>query len=188
MSGAFPRAAQECRPNKHTVFMPLSGSSTGKEATGARPLPRNLASIRTDHPVINPDLYHLRGYPGHQANRNPWLSPRVIAIGKGFPDLAPQALVTSLRAFGSRFIQATHMRTSTRRYAWPAMARFPYAALRSTFFNGIWRTRLPVAAKIALSTAGAATAMVGSPMPPQKPPEGMTMASTSGISSISIEG
>ena len=31
--------------------------------------------------------------------------------------------------------------------------------------------RLPVAAKIAFSTAGAATAIVGSPTPPQKPPE-----------------
>jgi hypothetical protein len=38
--------------------------------------------------------------------------------------------------------------------------------------------RLPVAAKMALSTAGAATAMVGSPTPPQKPPDGMTMVST----------
>ena len=32
--------------------------------------------------------------------------------------------------------------------------------------------RLPVAAKIAFSTAGAATAIVGSPTPPQKPPDG----------------
>ena len=62
------------------------------------------------------------------------------------------------------------------------------ALLRSTFFNGKRRTRLPVAAKMALSTAGAATAMVGSPMPPQKPPDGMMMVSTSGISSISMDG
>jgi hypothetical protein len=33
------------------------------------------------------------------------------------------------------------------------------------------RMRLPVAAKIAFSTAGAATQMVGSPTPPQNPPE-----------------
>ena len=41
--------------------------------------------------------------------------------------------------------------------------------------------RFPVAAKIALSTAGAATEIVGSPTPPQKPPEGMMMLSTFGI-------
>ena len=37
--------------------------------------------------------------------------------------------------------------------------------------TGSSRMRLPVAAKIALSTAGAATAIVGSPTPPQKPPD-----------------
>jgi len=40
------------------------------------------------------------------------------------------------------------------------------------------RIRFPVAANTALSTAGAATLMVGSPTPPQKSPDGMTMAST----------
>ena len=34
--------------------------------------------------------------------------------------------------------------------------------------------------------AGAATAIVGSPTPPQKPPDGMTMVSTSGISAMRI--
>ena len=32
-----------------------------------------------------------------------------------------------------------------------------------------------MAAKIAFNTAGAATAMVGSPTPPQNPPDGMMM-------------
>ena len=59
---------------------------------------------------------------------------------------------------------------------------------RSTPFSGTLRTRLPVAAKMAFSTAGAATAMVGSPMPPQKPPEGMMMTSTAGMSFISMDG
>ena len=44
--------------------------------------------------------------------------------------------------------------------------------------------RLPVAAKIALSTAGAATEMVGSPTPPQKSLDGITIVSTFGISSM----
>jgi hypothetical protein len=57
---------------------------------------------------------------------------------------------------------------------------------RSWFINGSERMRLPVAAKIALSTAGAATAIVGSPTPPQKSPVGMMTTSTFGISSIRI--
>jgi hypothetical protein len=64
----------------------------------------------------------------------------------------------------------------------------PHARRRSVCRSGSDRTRLPVAAKIALSTAGAATAMVGSPTPPQKPPEGMTMVSTFGISAMRIIG
>ena len=47
--------------------------------------------------------------------------------------------------------------------------------------------RLPVAAKIALSTAGAATKIVGSPTPPQNPPDGMIMHSTFGISPMCID-
>src|SRR3984893_4943969 len=60
------------------------------------------------------------------------------------------------------------------------------AALRSWFISGNVRIRLPVAAKIALSTAGAATAIVGSPTPPQKSPVGTTTTSTFGISSMRI--
>jgi hypothetical protein len=37
-----------------------------------------------------------------------------------------------------------------------------------TFLSGRLRIGLPVAAKMALSTAGATTQMVGSPTPPQK--------------------
>ncbi len=43
--------------------------------------------------------------------------------------------------------------------------------------SGRSRMRLPVAAKIAFSTAGAATAIVGSPTPPQKPPDGIDRSS-----------
>src|SRR5260370_29920741 len=55
------------------------------------------------------------------------------------------------------------------------------------FFNGNERMRLPVAAKYALRTAGAATQIVGSPTPPQKPPDGMRIVSTFGISAMLIE-
>ncbi|MDB5405145.1 MAG: hypothetical protein JWL84_57 [Rhodospirillales bacterium] len=58
------------------------------------------------------------------------------------------------------------------------------ALFRSWFISGKVWMRLPVAAKMALSTAGAATAIVGSPTPPQNPPDGTSTASTCGISSI----
>jgi hypothetical protein len=51
-----------------------------------------------------------------------------------------------------------------------------------TFFNGRLRIGLPVAAKIALSTAGAATQIVGSPTPPQKSWVGTITVSTLGNS------
>lgn len=55
---------------------------------------------------------------------------------------------------------------------------------RLLFFKGNCRMRLPVAAKTAFRTAGPATAIVGSPTPPQKFPDGMRMVSTAGIWSI----
>ena len=65
--------------------------------------------------------------------------------------------------------------------------RFVHASVMFWFFSGNDRMRLPVAAKIALSTAGAATKIVGSPTPPQNPPDGMIMHSTFGISLMRIE-
>ena len=56
----------------------------------------------------------------------------------------------------------------------------PYTSL--TFFSGRLRTGLPVAAKIALRTAGVTTQMVGSPTPPQKSLVGTITVSTFGIS------
>src|SRR6266851_4427966 len=57
-------------------------------------------------------------------------------------------------------------------------SRTDHAPARSWFISGNERMRLPVAAKTALITAGAATPMVGSPTPPQKPPDGINIAST----------
>lgn len=47
--------------------------------------------------------------------------------------------------------------------------------------SGRVRWRFPVAAAMALRTAGAATQIVGSPTPPQNPPEGIRTVSTFGI-------
>ena len=64
-----------------------------------------------------------------------------------------------------------------------------YAIWMLWFLSGNERMRWPVALKNALSTAGAATQMVGSPTPPQGslPPVGMTIDSTFGICAIRIE-
>jgi len=49
----------------------------------------------------------------------------------------------------------------------------PIQGSRRLFFNGNDRMRWPVPTKIAFNTAGVATKIVGSPAPPQKPPDGM---------------
>src|SRR4030095_8600789 len=51
-----------------------------------------------------------------------------------------------------------------------------------TCLSGRLRTGLPVAAKMALSTAGVTTEIVGSPTPPQKASDGPITASTFGLS------
>src|SRR4029453_1020377 len=56
--------------------------------------------------------------------------------------------------------------------------RMAYTIWMLWFFRGNVRIRLPVAAKYAFRTAGAATQIVGSPTPPQKPPDGMMIVST----------
>src|SRR5207302_923631 len=61
-------------------------------------------------------------------------------------------------------------------------ASAPHAISKPWFLSGSERTRLPVAAKRALHTAGAIAAWPGSPTPPQKPPEGASTTSTFGIS------
>lgn len=65
--------------------------------------------------------------------------------------------------------------------------RMAYTRAMPWFLSGNVRMRRPVAAKNALRTAGAATQMVGSPTPPQNPPEGMMIDSTFGICAIRIE-
>jgi hypothetical protein len=59
-----------------------------------------------------------------------------------------------------------------------------HVELRSWCRSGNVRMRWPVAAKIAFSTAGPATAIVGSPTPPQNPPDGTIIVSTFGMSAI----
>ena len=68
-----------------------------------------------------------------------------------------------------------------------SLAQPRHHALSFTFFSGSVRTGLPVAAKMAFSTAGATTQMVGSPTPPQKPPDGASTVSILGNSSSSMD-
>jgi len=71
--------------------------------------------------------------------------------------------------------------------AFTAAALPAYTSSMPWFLSGNERMRLPVAAKNAFNTAGAATQIVGSPTPPQKPPEGMMIDSTFGICAMRIE-
>jgi len=64
--------------------MLFSGSSTGKEETGALPPLRDLASFCTDYPTVRPRPYHVCSIPGHQANRNPG-----TPFGYSFQALSP---------------------------------------------------------------------------------------------------
>jgi hypothetical protein len=84
---------------------------------------------------------------------------------------------------GSNFMAGIHRASGRPLVAWLRI----YANCMLWFLSGNERTRLPVALKKALSTAGAATQIVGSPTPPQKPPLGITMDSTLGIWAIRIE-
>jgi hypothetical protein len=85
--------------------------------------------------------------------------------------------------------RASHGQKRQREQTIPQRYHSCFQALRrSVFFIGKWRMRRPVAAAMALSTAGAATAMVGSPTPPQNVPSGIRMLSTFGISSMRMAG
>jgi hypothetical protein len=77
---------------------------------------------------------------------------------------------------GSNFMDRIHLRSGRL-----GCAAGSYANCMLWFLSGKERIRLPVALEKALSTAGAATQIVGSPTPPQKPPLGMMMLSTLGI-------
>ena len=68
--------------------------------------------------------------------------------------------------------------------ATPPIIGFALAQPRSWFFTGSTRMRLPVAAKIALHSAGATGGTGGSPTPPQKPPLGTITVSTGGASAM----
>src|SRR5712691_10122964 len=89
--------------------------------------------------------------------------------------MAPVTAVPAVERIGKRRLNAA--------------APVHHAIAMLWFFNGNERMRLPVALKYALSTAGAATQIVGSPTPPQAalPPDGMMIDSTFGISAMRIE-
>src|SRR6478752_5348047 len=124
---------------------------------------------------------------------------RIAGAGERLPTRRRPGKLGSFNGLGARrrppmAAQSETARPRMRsRRSCPAMRRPWAAALRRYanemlwFFNGKERMRLPVAAKNALSTAGAATKMVGSPTPPQKPPDGTIVTSTFGISLMRIE-
>jgi len=105
-------------------------------------------------------------------------SPRGLAFGEP-KDKLPEAISHRTHS-GSRLLRgATHPSQGRQRERrLPALLAY----VSFTFFSGRLRTGLPVAAWMALSTAGVLTLMVGSPTPPQKSKVGTITVSTFGIS------
>ena len=116
-----------------------------------------------------------------------WLSPYLLGpcdlVGVDLEATAPPKGVPTRKIW--RLFN--DLRRGSGAAAVSAAALAHHAKEMSWFFSGTERMRLPVAAKNALSTEGAATKMVGSPTPPQKSLDGITIASTLGISLMRIE-
>jgi hypothetical protein len=118
----------------------------------------------------------MRGIADDAAPCAAWQPEHEVAPGGG-ADAASAGLTDAITSVAiSTFIATDPDRCANRR------AASRYAKVMSCFFSGTERIRLPVAAKNALSTAGAATQIVGSPTPPQNPPDGIRIDSTFGIS------
>jgi hypothetical protein len=100
--------------------------------------------------VVLAGLCKLRWSPRWTAERRRVRTARIHLVGP-FRRIAGSSPVCDDPAKRFRFRQA-----------------FKPAYANLTFFSGRLRTGLPVAAWIAFRTAGDTTAMVGSPMPPQK--------------------
>ena len=100
--------------------------------------------------------------------------------------LTHRARAAALAAINARMVFMS-IRAAGTTAAVAAAAIPAYTSSIPWFFSGNERMRFPVAANKAFSTAGPATHMVGSPTPPQNPPEGMTIDSTLGICAMRIE-
>jgi hypothetical protein len=110
--------------------------------------------------------------------------------GASAADAAPVIIRAAIAATDARvaFMLASPGKNGTAAFATPPFP-FAYAIAMEWFFSGNERIRLPVARKYAFITAGAATQIVGSPMPPHGPlpPLGMMIDSTFGIVAIRME-
>ena len=121
------------------------------------------ADDETDRRSVEP------GEPRHPRHHVSWRPERAAAPARGSAAAATAAAIDLSPIAAAR----------TRRTA--------YTIWMPWFFSGNVRTRWPVAAKSAFRTACAATQIVGSPIPPQNPPDGMMIDSTFGICAIRIE-
>src|SRR5262245_9378737 len=139
--------------------------------------------------------------PGPRSHNDLKSNARSFQINNAGTDRSPQAAVGSMRKAGLDQCATQERAAAT---GVPVAAGRPkgdggqgppsdaYAIAILWFFRGNERMRLPVALKYALSTAGAATQIVGSPMPPQGSlpparPDCRTIDSTFGISAMRIE-
>ena len=97
----------------------------------------------------------------------PWQDAQASAIAAGARSAAD---VAAPQSGTNMTIRENAFQAMTGEGGGRPAAPSPQAQLRSWFFSGSERIRLPVAAKIALQTAGAIGGTPGSPMPPHLSP------------------
>ncbi len=147
-----------------------------------KPLAMRSITVACCCPVRKACIVVMISAAGRPARRGTGVCTSALAAWQPEHDLAPGGASTA----AALTVPPNDASNTKPRIACRSTAQTRQADFRSWFINGSERMRLPVAAKIALSTAGAATEIVGSPTPPQKSPVGMMTTSTFGISSIRI--
>jgi len=128
-------------------------------------------------PMASPPPFALARFSAHPRRRLASNYMSCHATGSGGRAAGSQKL-RILTVGERRWIAAPAARAT------PPIMGFARAQPRSLFFTGSTRMRLPVAAKIALHSAGATGGTGGSPTPPQKPPLGTITVSTGGASAM----
>src|SRR5207248_1067490 len=137
--------------------------------------PRRNWNLRTSLPPRSPD--HQR----HRQARRISISVAMCAQGRASVSEAPRIRRPRRAALP---LPPRPGRRVDGRGGRPAHARARTAARTRSGSSGTWRTRAPVAAKMALLSAGATVVVPGSPRPVGYSVDGTMWISTSGTSSI----
>ena len=124
--------------------------------------------------------------PSRRVTRSRKASP-LMSIASTYPSILASAALIGIGSavFHPEASRIAHMAAGRRRGF--AQSLFQVGGNAGSSIGPLLAALIP-ACNGAAPTAGAATAIVGSPTPPQKPPDGITMVSTLGICAISSTG